>query len=188
MIYYVLKPIIYFIVKIFFRPSIKGLKNIPNSGKIILAGNHTNYLDCILLIAISRRKIHFLAKKELFKWYTKWFFKGMGVIPVDRNKKDKKCKQEALNILNNDKVLGIFPEGTINRKKESFILPLKYGTVNFSKLTKASIVPFAITGKYNIINGKLKIEFGKSFISTEDLEESNNKLSEKIIELIKANR
>lgn len=188
MIYYILKPIIYFIVKIFFRPTIKGLKNIPKSGKVILAGNHTNYFDCLLLIATSKRKVHFLAKKELFKWYSNWFFKSMGAIPVDRNKKDEKCKQAAIKVLNQDKVLGIFPEGTINRKKETIILPLKYGTVNFSQQTKASIVPFAITGKYNIMNGKLKIEFGKSFVANENLEESNNKLSKKIIELIKANR
>lgn len=186
--YYILKPIIYLIIKILFRPEIIGNKNIPTNGPIILAGNHTNYLDSLLLIAISKRKVHFLAKKELFKWYSLCFLKSMGAIPVERRKKDIKCRKEAINILKKGKVLGIFPEGTINRKKETTILPFKYGAVHFSHCTKATIVPFAITGKYNIINGRLKIEFGKSFIANENLEQSNNKLEQKVIKLIEANR
>ena len=57
--------------KIFYRPAYIGLENIPKDGSIVLAGNHTNNLDCILLISSTNRTIHFLAKDELIKGFSR---------------------------------------------------------------------------------------------------------------------
>ena len=46
-----------------------------------------------------------------------------------------------------NKVIGIFPEGTINRT-EDIIMPFKYGAVKMSKETNKLLVPFAINNKY----------------------------------------
>ena len=69
LLYKILRPIITFLFKMLYRPKILGNENIPKTGRIILAGNHTNNLDCAMLISSTKRNIHFLAKAELFKGF-----------------------------------------------------------------------------------------------------------------------
>ena len=64
--YKVVRPIVLFLVKLLFHPKVKGLENIPKDGRIVLAGNHTKFLDPVMLVGVVKRPIHFLAKKELF--------------------------------------------------------------------------------------------------------------------------
>jgi 1-acyl-sn-glycerol-3-phosphate acyltransferase len=52
-------------VKLVYRPTVVGKENIPKEGGIVLAGNHTNYFDSILLISCTKRTIHFLGKKRI---------------------------------------------------------------------------------------------------------------------------
>ena len=80
----------------FFRPTYINIKNIPKKGSVILAGNHTSKLDPLLLMSSTNRCIHFLAKIELFKGIKKYFFKNLGIIPVDRKRKNP----EAINLAN----------------------------------------------------------------------------------------
>ena len=50
---------------IFIPYRVIGIENIPEEGRVILAGNHTNNLDSPLIMRVIKRKIHFIAKKEL---------------------------------------------------------------------------------------------------------------------------
>lgn len=174
-----------FCFKAIFKPSIVGKKNIPESGRIILAGNHTNYLDCLLVGSAPERCVHYLAKDELMKGPLKYIFKGMGIIPVNRRQKDKAALENAENYLNDEKVIGIFPEGTINRT-EDIIMPFKFGAVKMAKDTDTAIVPFVITGKYKPFKRNVKIKFFEPMKVGEDLEEANNKLMDIVsTELVK---
>ena len=112
----------------------------------------------------------------------KCFFKGMGIIPVDRKKKNGKALDSAINCLNENKVIGIFPEGTIN-KTSDVIMPFKFGAVKMASSADAYIVPFSITGKYRMFGG-LTITFGKPYKVSDDLEKENNILMEKVKMLI----
>ena len=117
-----------------------------------------------------------MAKKELFKSkFTNFFFRSMGCIPVDRKIHDKNAKNEAVEVLKNNEVLGIFPEGTVN-KTNNLILPFKYGAVSFAKKTDSYIVPFAITGKYKLFRKSIKITYGKPYKVKQELEIENNRL------------
>ena len=157
-LYRIVRPIIKILFYILYKPTIIGKENIPKEGKIILAGNHTNNLDCILLISSTKRTIHFLAKEELMQGFKKIIFKNMGIIPVNRKIHDKNALTNAINILNENKVIGIFPEGTFNRTKNT-ILPFKIGAVKMASVTKSKIVPFTITGKYTLFQKNIKIQF-----------------------------
>ena len=159
-----------------------GVSNIPKSGGVILAGNHTANMDALLMLGGPKRIVHMMAKKELFNnFFTRWFFRSMDCISVDRSIHDKNAKSEAMDVLNNGEVLGIFPEGTVNKTNE-ILLPFKYGAVSFAKKTGAYIVPFAITGKYSKRN--IKLTYGKAYKVTGDLEIENKKLMNKIRELL----
>jgi len=182
LLYKILRPIITIVFKIIYRPKIEGIENINKTGRLILAGNHTNNLDCLFLISCSKRNIHFLAKKELFVGIKKVLFSNMGLIPVNRKIKDHNALISAYNYLNNDKVIGIFPEGTFGNGK---ILPFKIGAVKMAFETNSLIVPFAITGRYKIFNNNLRIVFGKPIkIKNKDLEIENNKLRNIIIDMV----
>lgn len=177
-LYTIVRPIVTICFKIIYKPKYIGIENIPKEGRVILASNHKNNLDCIYLISSTKRTIHFLAKKELFSGLKKIIFNNMGLIPVDRGNSEKRHEAflESIKYLENDKVIGIFPEGTFN-KSDKPILPFKMGSVKMSYETKSPIVPVIIKGEYKKFSKNLVIEFLKPiYISSDDFENENKKL------------
>ncbi len=165
---------------ILYRPRIVGKQYIPKKGRIVLAGNHTNNMDCAILMSSTRRCIHFLAKEELFKGAFGWFFKAMGLIPVKRKTHDGKALPAAISYLEKDKVIGIFPEGTINRGND-VILPFKIGAVKMAHDANSKIVPFVIKGKYRIFRKGPTITFFEPIeVKTDDLDKANKEFMDLI--------
>lgn len=156
--YYIVSKILKCAGFIWFGGKVLGKENIPKKGKCILAGNHLSDFDAYLLFASTNRPIHFLGKKELFQGKMVWFFEMMHLIPVDRKNKNPEAKSKAIDILNNDKVLGIFPEGTYH--KEDLLLPFKPGVISFAEKTGAPIIPFAIDSNFKF-RCKPVIKFGE---------------------------
>ena len=185
LLYKILRPVITVLFKLLYRPKIIGKENIPKNGRIILAGNHTNNFDSALLISSTKRNIHFLAKAELFVGLKKILFSNMGLIPVNRKIKDHNVLIHAYNYLNNEKVIGIFPEGTFGRGE---ILPFKIGAVKMAYETKSQIIPFSITGTYKLFSKDLKIVFGKPIkIKSNDLDKENEKLRNIVVKMVGEN-
>ncbi len=178
--YKIVKPLVSFLIKFLYRPQVTGLENIPKEGRILLAGNHTKWLDPVMLVGVQKRQIHFLAKEELFHGKTKFIAVGMGCVPVNRKIHDKNALQSAYEFLEKDLCIGIFPEGTINRT-EDVIMPFKMGAVKACYKTNTKLVPFIITGKYKLFKKSLKVEFLKPLEIGEDLEKENKRFM-KIVE------
>lgn len=185
-LYKILIPLDKLFMKLY-RPTYIGRENIPNDSSVILAGNHTSYLDPLLLMSSTNRCIHFLAKIELFKGIKKIFFNNVGIIPVDRKRKNPDAINLANNYLSNHKVIGIFPESTINKTKD-IIMPFKYGAVKMAKETNSFIVPFSITNKYKFLKKSVIICFDKPYKVTGDLTKENQILEEKVKKLIRSNQ
>ena len=172
----ILRPLIRFVSKYVLCAEIYGTENIPKSGGVILAGTHTHIFDCLLLISIPNRIPHFLVKKELYKSKIgAWFFGNSGTIPVDRSKKNPDAMKNAKDCLYNNKVIAIFPEGTINKSKNN-LLPFKYGAMKLSIDTKSVIVPFVISGKYKFFRKSVSITFLKPLNVDYDIVKYNNNL------------
>ena len=189
--YRIVKPLLVFLIYILFRPTVVGRKNIPKEGPLVLAGNHTKWLDPEMLCAVvKKRQVHFLAKIELFQGPVSIIAKGMGAIPVDRKNHDKKALSNAVDSLKEGLCIGIFPEGTINRT-DDVIMPFKIGAVKMSHEANAKLIPFVITGKYRLFRKGIKVEFLKEIKVTNDLEKTNqllmNAVSKKLIEGGKTN-
>jgi len=151
-----------------FRIEYNGVEKIPETGALIIAGNHSSYLDGIILGAMSKRSIHFMAKKELFKnKFLASFFRTLKAFPVDREKPSKSSISMALKILKNRNILGIFPEGT--RYTESLGKPF-YGVGFFSIKSGTPILPVAIHGPSKIApKGKYIPRFSKIRVTVGDL-------------------
>ena len=184
--YRLIKPLLIFLIYTLYRPTVVGRENIPKEGPLVLAGNHTKWLDPETLCAVVRRRqVHFLAKIELFKGPSHIITWGMGAIPVNRKIHDHGALDYAIEALKNGLCIGIFPEGTINRT-DDVIMPFKIGAVKMSKEANATLVPFAITGEYKLFRKGIKIEFLKPIEVEDDLNKTNQKLmdavSKKLIE------
>ena len=143
-IYKIARPILGFIYKLWYNPKIIGRENIPSTGSFLIVGNHVHIMDQCNVIVSTKRNIHYLAKMEYFDKNSKegkfsWFFRGCGCIPVDRNKKDTEATSMALEVLKNNHVVGLFPEGTRNKYKEKDLQDLydKYkGDLSFDEFYK----------------------------------------------------
>ena len=178
--YRIVRPIVRFLFLSLFRPRIKGIENIPKNENYILAGNHTKWLDPVMLVAIVKDEIHFLAKDSLFKGITKPIVKGMGAISVNRKIHDHQALENAIDALRKGAVIGIFPEGTINREKKEPTLPFKIGAVKMANTTNTKIIPFVITGKYKVFSSAITIEFLKPRTISNNLDVENEKLRDEI--------
>jgi len=108
------------IVKAIWRPWIVGRRNIPQTGAAILASNHLSFVDSVFLPLMIDRPVAFLAKSDYFTgkgikgWATRVFFKGTGMIPIDRSggKASEASLNTGLQVLGHGDLLGIYPEGT----------------------------------------------------------------------------
>lgn len=86
---------------------------VPKEGAAILAGNHNSYVDPVLMGTAMTRRIHYMAKAEL--WENKalgWICQQLYAFPVKRGEADRQAITTATRILQSGQLLGIFPEGT----------------------------------------------------------------------------
>lgn len=180
--YKITRPILAIFIKLY-RPTIIGKEFIPKEGRVILAGNHTSYLDPLLVAYGTKRCVHYFAKDSLYKGIKKPIFKGLGIIPVNRKIKDKNSLYKGIDVLNNDLVVGIFPEGTIN-KTGDIVMNFKFGAVKMAYETNSKIVPFSITHKYKFLKKSVKIEYGKPYNVSSDLKKENDILMKKVKTMI----
>jgi 1-acyl-sn-glycerol-3-phosphate acyltransferase len=107
-------------LRVLFRPWVEGLDNVPDKGPAILASNHLSFSDSFFLPLVVPRHITFLAKSDYFTGrglkgrLTKWFFAGVGQVPVDRSggRASEAAIRTGQRILGEGSLLGIYPEGT----------------------------------------------------------------------------
>lgn len=153
----IIKPI----AKLLFRYDITGLENLPESGGCVYASNHISFLDPVLWVVATKRRIRYMAKAELFKnRFLKWLFNKAGAFPVNRGKTGTEAITYAIDIVKNGGILGIFPEGT--RSKDGTVKKGKAGVAYVANATEADVVPMAIITKGKIRPfKKVKLVIGK---------------------------
>ncbi|MDO5040775.1 MAG: lysophospholipid acyltransferase family protein [Peptoniphilus sp.] len=147
MLYKILTKILWIFFKIIFRAEITGADKIPEGRPLIISPNHKSNFDPLLVSAMIKPQIHWIAKKELFAFKPLGaFIRAVGGFPVDRQNTDIKAVKTAMSLLKNNKVLGLFPEGT-RVKTPDFTKP-KSGVALIAHRTKATVVPIYIEGDY----------------------------------------
>ena len=144
MFYIIAKFIFLIIFKFFFRLKVTGQENIPQDGPFIIVANHSSLLDPVILGISIKPKIIFVAAAYLFEiGWLGYLLRKANSIPVQRENDIKAIKQ-SLKILRQGRVLGIFPEGGIDRQKKN--LPVRAGAAYLATKAGAPIVPVRIKG------------------------------------------
>lgn len=160
MLYRFTRFVFFLYFSIFNKVSVVGSENIPPSGGVMICANHISNFDPLLVgVYATKRKVHFMAKAELFK--NKFFaiiLKGINAFPVKRGKGDISAIKTSFKILNNGEVLGLFPEG--KRSKSGKILPAEPGAAMIAIKTDVPVVPIRIKGSYKLFR-RLDIFVGK---------------------------
>lgn len=95
-----------------YRVETPGRRLVPRTGPVILAVNHTSFLDAPLVIGVTRRPVHVLSKAELFHGLLGFVLRAIGQIPVRRDTADLAALGAGLDVLAHDGVLAVFPEGS----------------------------------------------------------------------------
>lgn len=125
------------------KPRVLGAWRMPSTGPAILAVNHSHNIDGPMVMGVAPRPTHFLIKKEAFVGPLDPFLRGIGQLKVDRAGTDRTAVTQALDVLGNGGVLGIFPEGT---RGEGDFASLRAGLAYFAVRSGAPIVPVAVLG------------------------------------------
>jgi 1-acyl-sn-glycerol-3-phosphate acyltransferase len=102
------------------RMQVEGLDSLPESGPLLLLGNHDSHWDPVMvgIAAHKRRQIRALAKSDLWKVRGLGpILNGMGQIPIERGKGDAQALARAIEALRAGVCIGVFPEGTRSRGK-----------------------------------------------------------------------
>jgi 1-acyl-sn-glycerol-3-phosphate acyltransferase len=135
---------------ILFRPKVKGLRNVPGTGPVIIASNHLSFSDSIFMPLVVPRKVTFLAKSEYFTspgpkgFIKKLTFIALGQVPVDRSggRRSEAALIAGLKVLAEGKCLGIYPEGT--RSPDGRLYKGRTGIARLAIESGAPIIPVAM--------------------------------------------
>ncbi|CAN5521055.1 lysophospholipid acyltransferase family protein [soil metagenome] len=156
MLYEVVHAVLPPVAKLYWRPRIEGIENIPATGPVIMASNHRSFADSIVVPFFVKRKVVFLAKEDYFTGtglkgaLTRGWFEGIGMVPVDRD--DTKAALASLDIalavLGRGEAFGIYPEGT--RSRDGRLYRGRTGVAHLALTSGAPVVPVGVIGTENI--------------------------------------
>ncbi|MBR5540723.1 MAG: 1-acyl-sn-glycerol-3-phosphate acyltransferase [Clostridia bacterium] len=154
------------------RVRVIGKQNFPPEDvPLVLCCNHiSNWDPVFLVVAHPKRHVFFMAKAELFsnRLFTWFLGKQLGAFPVHRGTGDTSAIETAKRLVNERKLMGIFPEGT--RSRDGKLLRAKSGVALIVAQTGASVLPVAVVTRGQKIRPfqRVTIVYG-SPLSPEDL-------------------
>jgi 1-acyl-sn-glycerol-3-phosphate acyltransferase len=137
-----------------FDLEVSGLDRLPSEGPFILAANHHNYLDGVVLGVALPRPISFLVMPRVFRASPlhPLFHRRIGSIPVSLERPDPGAMKRTLRVLEDGGVVGIFPEGPFSR--EGRLVPGQPGVAMMALRAGVPVVPAAISGTYEALAGR----------------------------------
>jgi len=127
---------------------IRGRKRIPGAGgcgPLIVACNHTAGVDPILVQAACPFFIRWVMAQDMREARLEWFWRWWEVIFVDRATRDSSGMRVALRHLASGGVIGIFPEGALERPPRQ-VLPFMPGIGMLVRKSGARVLTVTIEG------------------------------------------
>lgn len=174
MFYYFTRAICRAVFRTLGRWDVQGKENVPASGGVILAVNHTSYADPPVASCAVKRRCWFLAKEELFR--NRIFgalIRALGAFPVKRASPDIGALKYALTLLKEGNCVIVFPEGT--RMPSGQLGEAEPGVCLIVRKSGAPVVPvylhdtfrFLPPGGFLVRPAKIRVRIGEpiAFVS-----------------------
>lgn len=152
------------------RVRVLGRGFVPRTGPVLLAANHTGWLDGPLLLGVAPRPVHLLAKRSLFTGPGAWVLPAVGQVPIVYEGPDRSALRTALGLLADGRAVGLFPEAHRGRGDFS---RFRDGVAYLAARSGAPIVPVAILGTRRsgsttqatpLPGSRLEVAFGRPFV------------------------
>ena len=137
------------------------MERVPKEGPLIVAANHIQYPDPVLVCMAVPRRMQWMAKKQLFVFPYRRFFEFIGSFPVDREGGGRAGLRAALAFLTEGWALGIFPEGT--HRDDGTEREAKSGAVMLAVRSGAPVLPVYVA-KLPGPRGRLRGERHEIFV------------------------
>ena len=140
------------LMRLAFRPEVRGAENLPRTGGALVASNHLAVLDSFVLPLMVPRRMAFPAKSEYFTTpgvagtLQRWFFSGMGQVPIERGngRAARAALDTGIGVLREGRLFGIYPEGT--RSPDGRLYKGRTGVARMALEAKVPVVPVAMVG------------------------------------------
>jgi 1-acyl-sn-glycerol-3-phosphate acyltransferase len=173
----------------FFGLAVEGLEHLPPAGPYIVAANHHNYLDGVVLQLATPRPIAFIVMPRVWRATPvhPLFHRHIGSIPISLERPDVGALRRALARLAEGRVVGIFPEGPFSvRGRLERGLP---GVALLALRSGVPVVPAGISGTYEALVGRwgyvprkspLAVRFGPPRRFTEDAGDGRRSARERV--------
>ncbi len=166
------KAILFAILRLFYHYRVMGGENVPKDGGVILAPNHVSYWDPPVAGCVTRRKVYFMAKEELFHVpILKYWIKRVGCIPVRRGTADRRALRLAAEHLKKGGCVLVFPEG--KRVSPGEVKEGELGIALLAQMAGVPVVPIGITGTQPLFRkicgvlpwfSKIRVHVGKPLL------------------------
>jgi 1-acyl-sn-glycerol-3-phosphate acyltransferase len=136
----------------FFSLAVEGSEYLPARGPYIIAANHHNYLDGVILGLVVPEPIAFIVMPRVYRATPlhPFFHDGIGSIPINLERPDAGALRRALRTLQGGRIVGIFPEGPSSMRGQ-----LERGLPGVALLAlraRVPVVPAGICGTYEALS------------------------------------
>jgi 1-acyl-sn-glycerol-3-phosphate acyltransferase len=133
---------------------VDGLEHLPASGPYLIAANHHNYLDGVVLGVTVPEPISFLVMPRVWRATPLHpiFHRNIRSIPIDLDRADVGALRRALQSLQEGRVVGIFPEGPFS--VHGRLEPGLPGVALLALRSGVPVIPAGIRGTYEALEGR----------------------------------
>jgi len=167
------------------RLNVVGREHIPKRGPFLVAANHIDMFDPVVVAYVINQPVAFFAKQELFRIpLLRELFRSLGSFAIDRNHVRSETIKTALNVLHstNGWSLCIFPEGT--RSRTGTPLPFKKGIGGIAAKTQLAVVPLGIRRD---ADGRFFVAIGEPIENISDPDILQSRIEQSVVSLAGAN-
>lgn len=144
-LYVIARTLVVAFCRLFWRVTVEGTEHVPTDEPFVLAPVHRSNIDTPLVAAVTRRRLRYMGKQEM--WKVKpigWLFSALGSFPVDRGHADREALRRCIEVLEAGEPLVVFPEGT--RRFGPVVEDLFEGAAYIASRADVPIVPLGIGG------------------------------------------
>jgi len=158
LMYEVVRLLLTPILLVFYRTRCIDSDKVPLEGPAVITPNHFSFFDHFFVAVYLRRKVHFMAKSQLFKRPMQFIFTHGGVFPVLRGRRDEEAFKTAHAVLDQGGVVVMYAEGGRSRTGE--LGRARPGVGRVALESGVPIVPTAISGSAEVRQWK-RLRFPK---------------------------